>query len=82
MELKNLIENVVQWGKERGLHETTEPRTQILYAISEMGELAKAIAKNNRNETIDAIGDIIVCLINAMTVEKYDNLEYIILDKN
>lgn len=56
-----------------GLYESSTETTQILYAISEAGELAKSIAKNDREAARDDIGDIIVCLINAYELRGYKN---------
>ena len=56
-----------------GLYENSTERTQLLYAISEAGELAKSIAKNDREAARDDIGDIIVCLINAYEISDRKN---------
>ena len=50
-----------------GLYENgnSTEQMQILKAISEAGELADSIAKNNREQAKDDLGDILVCLINA-----------------
>ena len=50
-----------------GLYEpsASTEQMQILKAISEAGELADSIAKNNREQAKDDLGDILVCLINA-----------------
>jgi hypothetical protein len=56
-----------------GLYENSTEQTQILYAISEAGELAKSIAKNDREAAKDDIGDILVCLINAYELDGNKN---------
>ena len=56
-----------------GLYENSTEQTQILYAISEAGELAKSIAKNDREAAKDDIGDILVCLINAYELSNNKN---------
>ena len=48
-----------------GLYESSDEQTQLLYAVSEAGELAKSIAKKDRETARDDIGDILVCIINA-----------------
>ena len=60
-ELENLI---VEWARERGIHEHSTATAQLLKAMSEMGELADAEIKEQEHEQIDAVGDIVVCLIN------------------
>jgi NTP pyrophosphatase (non-canonical NTP hydrolase) len=39
------------------------PETQLLKAVSEIGELADATIKGNREDIVDAVGDTMVCLI-------------------
>lgn len=53
---------ILEWANERNLL-PGDPNKQTLKLISEVGELADAIAKNNHAEIIDAIGDIQVVLI-------------------
>ena len=60
-ELQDLI---IEWARVRGIYHTSDAQTQFLKAVSEMGELADALAKGQTKETYDAIGDIVVCLIN------------------
>lgn len=55
-------EKVIAWANQRNLL-PGDPNKQTLKLISEVGELADAIAKNNHAEIIDAIGDIQVVLI-------------------
>ena len=52
------------WANQRGLYEKGDVKTQFLKLQEETGELAKALLKNDRNEIIDAIGDIVVVLTN------------------
>jgi NTP pyrophosphatase (non-canonical NTP hydrolase) len=60
----DLEEKIIQWGKDKNL---IDPVKQTLKTVSEVGELADAIAKWEPNEAptmdiLDAIGDIEVCL--------------------
>ena len=70
--MKQFITNVQNWASERGIYEHSTSTAQLLKAISEMGELADAHAKNNRDEVIDAIGDVLVCLVNYCAIETLD----------
>ena len=54
---------ILQWAKERGILIPDNATKQMLKLTEEVGELAGAIAKNNKEEQIDAIGDIQVVLI-------------------
>ncbi|NLY16608.1 MAG: hypothetical protein GXZ05_09570 [Gammaproteobacteria bacterium] len=57
--------NVVQWATDRGIYEHSTITAQLLKALSELGELADAIIKGDRDALKDAIGDVAVCLVNA-----------------
>jgi hypothetical protein len=63
---------VIQWSKNRRIIPNSTPVSQYLKAASEMGELADAINKGDRDATIDAIGDVVVCLINLCALEGLD----------
>lgn len=60
--MKELIKKVEQWSIERGLN-TADPNKQRLKLWEEFGELNAAIARDNRDGAIDAIGDMLVVLI-------------------
>jgi hypothetical protein len=55
---------VLQWSEARGIIKNGKAVSQLLKAISEVGELADAHAKGQPEAVKDAVGDIIVCLIN------------------
>lgn len=64
-QLKTLQTNIEQWITDRDLH-TGDPSRQILKLLEEQGELAAAMARNNRDEMVDAVGDItVVALVIA-----------------
>lgn len=70
-------DKIIEWANERNLL-PGDPNKQTLKLISEVGELADAIAKNNHAEIIDAIGDIQVVLIilsNQLGVRYSEALE-------
>jgi len=59
MNRKELESLIVEWGKEKGIDSIVK---QTLKTLSEAGELADAVAKQDAGAIIDAIGDIEVCL--------------------
>ena len=63
---------VVMWGEKRGIVQNSDSKTQLLKAFSEMGELADAITKRDRDGIIDGIGDVLVCLIMVAAIEDVD----------
>lgn len=54
---------VVDWAHRRNLVHPENVNSQMLKVMEEVGELASAIAKNKEEETIDAIGDVLITLI-------------------
>ncbi len=54
--------NVRAWASERGLTKNGNQSRQMLKLFEEGGELASAIARNNKREAVDAIGDMVVVL--------------------
>ena len=64
--------DVIRWAEKRGIIENSDSKTQLLKAVSEMGELADAIIKRNRPAIIDGIGDVLVCLIVVGALEDID----------
>ena len=63
---------VVRWGEARGIIQNSDSKTQLLKAFSEMGELADAIAKRDRDAVIDGLGDVLVCLTMVAAIEDVD----------
>lgn len=54
---------VIQWAQERGLVTEENAKTQLLKSFEEMGEVARAVLKNQQDELIDGLGDVLVTLI-------------------
>src|SRR5699024_7480021 len=84
--MEELIKKVEQWSIERGLN-TADPNKQRLKLWEEFGELNAAIARDNREDAIDAIGDMLVVMIiykqqlgygsNDVFEPKQDNLDFL-----
>jgi len=53
-----------EWADERGLYEHGDPKTQALKLVEEVGEIARAVLKDDVDEVIDGIGDAVVVLTN------------------
>jgi NTP pyrophosphatase (non-canonical NTP hydrolase) len=62
MNLDLLVSNVEKWSSDKGL-DKADPRAQFLKVVEEVGEVAAAMARNDRPELIDGIGDVVVTLI-------------------
>ncbi len=67
--------NIIRWSEARGIIQNSTSAAQFIKAVSEMGELADAISKRNRNDIVDALGDVLVCLVNVAALEDLDLTE-------
>jgi len=56
-------QNVIDWAKEKGILEKSSPLKQHGKTQEEVDELKQALLSKDREEIIDAIGDITVTLI-------------------
>jgi len=61
---KSQFDLIREWADERGLYENGDAKTQALKLVEEVGEIARAILKDDTEEVIDGIGDAVVVLTN------------------
>ena len=54
---------VITWAHQKGILENGTPYAQCEKTMEEVVELQEAIIMKNREETIDALGDILVTII-------------------
>jgi NTP pyrophosphatase (non-canonical NTP hydrolase) len=60
------------WGKKRGIIIKNNEETQVFKLIEEFGELCAGILKQNKELTIDSVGDMIVVLTNLNKIKGFD----------
>jgi NTP pyrophosphatase (non-canonical NTP hydrolase) len=58
-----LIERVEKWAADRQILTHSDAKAQALKLVSEVGELADAIVKNDEAGIVDGIGDCTVVLV-------------------
>ena len=64
------IENqIIIWAQQRKIIPNSTPEVQLLKAMSEMGELADATIKKDKEAIVDAVGDVMVCLVNYCALQ-------------
>lgn len=63
---------VIRWAEDRRIIPNATPSSQLLKAVSEMGELADAEGKRDMDAIRDAVGDVMVCLINYCALRDID----------
>lgn len=61
--MNKLIADIEQWGLDKGILPNPDKMAQYYKTCEEVAELDDAILSDNREEAIDAIGDIVVTLI-------------------
>jgi NTP pyrophosphatase (non-canonical NTP hydrolase) len=66
----NAIElNVIYWGEDRGIIQNSTSAAQVTKTQEEVQELVDAIAANDKEGIIDAIGDVMVTLTMIAAIE-------------
>lgn len=56
---------VLRWAEARRIIPNSTPQNQLLKTMSELGELADAVIKNDQQAIVDGFGDVLVTLIIA-----------------
>ena len=57
------------WANERGLYDKGDTKTQALKLVEEVGEICRAILKDNHSDIEDGIGDAVVVLTNLAELQ-------------
>ena len=63
---------VMEWAKARGIYENGTALGQASKTVEEACELLVAIAKDDKAEIADAIGDVMVTLVNVGVLTDLD----------
>ena len=58
-----------KWANDRGLYEGGDTKTQSLKLVEEVGEICRAILKDNHSDIEDGIGDAVVVLTNLAELQ-------------
>ena len=67
-----VFDSIRDWANKRGIYDSGDTKTQFVKLMEEVGELGKAILKDDKAEFVDAIGDCIVVLTNLSHLGGYD----------
>ena len=70
--IQELVPLIQEWAKERKIYEELTPFDELLKTHEEVGELIKACYDNDKPAIQDAIGDVMVTLINYCYMVKED----------
>ena len=74
--IQELVPLIQEWAKERGIFDKSTPFNQLLKTHEEVGELIKACYDNDKPAIQDAIGDVMVTLINYCYMIDGDSLSF------
>jgi len=59
-----MFDMIREWAEERGIYESGDAKTQYVKLMEEAGEVGRAILKDNDDDIMDGIGDMVVVLTN------------------
>nr|DAV12052.1 MAG TPA: NTP-PPase-like protein [Caudoviricetes sp.] len=74
--IQELVPLIQEWAKEREIYEKLTPFDELLKTHEEVGELIKACYDNDKPAIQDAIGDVMVTLINYCYMIEGDALSF------
>ena len=69
---------ILRWAEARRIIPNATPLSQLLKAVSEMGELADAEGKQDLPGIKDAVGDVLVRLINYCALRDLDLVDCLV----
>ena len=86
MKTDNRFQLIRDWAGERGFYTKGDTKTQFCKLMEEAGELGRAVLKDDKEEFVDAIGDMVVVLTNmahlgGTTIEKCIDTAYNVISK-
>lgn len=64
MSYANVEMDIIIWAQNRKIIPNSTPQAQFMKAVSEMGELSDGLTKGDMHLIEDAVGDVMVCLVN------------------
>ena len=72
---EELKKNVLNWAEEKGIFEKGTPIAQAGKTLEEATEILVGIAKDDKEEIIDALGDTLVTIIIQAEMQGVDLLD-------
>ncbi len=60
---KELEKLVIEWADDKGVLEKGNTKAQAIKTLEEVNELIESIENNDKDEIIDALGDVLVTII-------------------
>jgi NTP pyrophosphatase (non-canonical NTP hydrolase) len=66
-----IFNRIREWALKKGIYNKSDSFAQYSKLMEENGELGEALMRRNKDEIIDAIGDMVVVLTNIAHLEGY-----------
>jgi NTP pyrophosphatase (non-canonical NTP hydrolase) len=66
-----VFDRIREWALKKGIYNKSDSFAQYTKLMEENGELGEALMRRNKDEIVDAIGDMIVVLTNIAHLEGY-----------
>jgi NTP pyrophosphatase (non-canonical NTP hydrolase) len=66
-----IFNKIREWALTKGIYNKSDSFAQYSKLMEENGELGEALMRRNKDEIVDAIGDMIVVLTNIAHLEGY-----------
>jgi len=75
MTFEELDYKIVGWAAKRDILQNSTPKDQFVKTVEEVGEVANALARQDKDALKDAIGDVLVTLILQARLSGLDPVE-------
>jgi NTP pyrophosphatase (non-canonical NTP hydrolase) len=69
--MDNIFDKIRYWALKKGIYNKSDSFAQYSKLMEENGELGEALMRRNKDEIVDAIGDMVVVLTNIAHIEGY-----------
>ena len=66
-----IFNRIREWALKKGIYNKSDSFAQYSKLMEENGELGEALMRRNKDEIVDAIGDMVVVLTNIAHLEGY-----------
>lgn len=70
--MENIFDKIRYWALKKGIYNKSDSFAQYSKLMEENGELGQALMRRDRDEIVDAIGDMVVVLTNIAHIEGYN----------
>jgi NTP pyrophosphatase (non-canonical NTP hydrolase) len=75
---ESVFNMIRSWALNKGIYNKSDSFAQYSKLMEENGELGEALMRRNKDEIVDAIGDMVVVLTNIAHLEGYSIEECIV----